>query len=255
MYAVSDIEGHKSVTHHLLRKFIKLIRLTSSHPLYRRGLSCGVAAAIEHEDAIRSIELGTLIDVGANIGQFSLLARALHPNASIYAFEPLPAAAVRFERLFAQDRAIYLYRLAAGEIPGMASIHVSGHPDSSSLLPITDLQNKLFPGTAQTSVLNIHVNRIDDVLKDIALLKPIMIKLDVQGFELSALKGMPKLLQAAQHVYAEVSFKELYEGQPLAHEIVAWLAAAGFRFAGVYNTTAAADGSTIQADILFTKVS
>ncbi len=239
---------------HFLSKANKLIRLTS-RPSYRRGLRYRVAAAIEHEDTIRSLKLGTLIDVGANIGQFSLLARAIHPQILIHAFEPLPSAAAHYERLFMHHSGVNLHRVAAGEMAGMSEIHISGRPDSSSMLPITELQNEIFPGTAQASVATIQVERVDDVLKASVLVDPVLIKLDVQGFELSALKGMPKLLQRAYYVYAEVSFKELYKGQPLAHEIVAWLSSVGFRFSGVYNPTAAGDGSAVQADFLFTKVS
>lgn len=240
------------VSQQLFRKTIKLMRL-SSNPTYWRGLKVGVAATIEHEDAIRALQISTLIDVGANIGQFSLLTRALHPHARIYAFEPLPSAADRYERLFGGDRLTTLYRLAAGERQETSEIHISGRPDSSSLLPITELQNKLFPGTSQASVMTIEVNRIDDVLRDAILPEPILIKLDVQGFELSALRGMPHLLQRARYVYAEVSFRELYKGQPLANELVEWLAKAGFRLTGAYNPTTAADGSAIQADFLFQK--
>ncbi len=203
---------------------------------------------------MRSLQIGSLIDVGANVGQFSLLARTFHPNIQIHAFEPLPLVSARFERLFARDQNMHLHRIAAGEMSGAADIHVSARPDSSSLLPITDLQSKIFPGTAQASVATIRIERIDDVLQGVILNDPLMIKLDVQGFELSALKGMPKLLQRAHYVYAELSFMELYQGQPLAHEVVAWLAVAGFRFSGAYNPTHATDGSAVQVDILFTKI-
>ena len=35
-------------------------------------------------------------NVGANVGQFPLLVRALHPDARIVAFEPLPDVAARY---------------------------------------------------------------------------------------------------------------------------------------------------------------
>ncbi len=234
----------------IVRKLGKAWRL-SRRASYRRGLRQNVAAAIEHEDALRSLELGALVDVGANVGQFSLLTRTLHPGVRIEAFEPLAEPAAKYARLFEGDVHARLHAFAAGEASGEAEIHVSGRADSSSLLPISAMQNEIFPGTGEVGRRVIKVARIDDVLDAAALPTPIMIKLDVQGFELSALKGMPNLLQAARYVYCEVSFLPLYEGQPLAHEIVAWLADRGFRFAGVYNPTFADDGRTVQADVLF----
>lgn len=218
---------------------------------YRAGVRHGVAAAIEHEGAMRSIRIGTLIDVGANIGQFSLLTRTLHPRAIIHGFEPLRLMADRYEQLFAGDSLTTLHRTAAGEMAAETEINVSGRPDSSSLLPISARQEDIFPGTAQASVEKIRVVRIDDVLADAGLPGPVVIKLDVQGYELAALKGMPRILETASHVYVEVSFLELYSGQPLAHEIIAWLAERDFILAGAYNPTFTDDGAAVQADLLF----
>lgn len=236
-----------------LRRRIGKALYLSRTPSYRDGLKLGIAAAIEHEGPIRSIEYGTLIDVGANLGQFSLLSRTLHPDAVIHAFEPLSAMAVKYQQLFASDARTTLHRCAAGTFATTAEINVSNHPDSSSLLPISNQQSELFPGTQKSSVEVVKVERIDDVLRGMTLPDPILIKLDVQGFELEALKGMPDLLARARWVYVEVSFMELYVGQPLASEICAWLKEQAFDIAGVYNPTFSDEGVNIQADLLFAR--
>jgi FkbM family methyltransferase len=232
-----------------LRKAGKFLRLLRT-PIYRRGLGAGVAAAIEHEGALRRLCVACVVDVGANVGQFSLLVRRLYPSARIHAFEPLHAADT-FARLFGGDPLCELHRCAAGEQRGEAEIHISAKADSSSMLPISQLQQAIFPGTGEQGVQTIEVVRIDDVLDPRSLPSPILVKLDVQGFELAALAGMPKLLAAATYVYVEVSFMELYEGQALAPEVVAWLAQRSFRLAGIYNLSTASDGTSVQADMLF----
>lgn len=230
-----------------LRKLLRLARRSG----YRRALLRGVPAAIEHEGALRSLRLAGLVDVGANVGQFSALARALHPGLQIHAFEPLDEPARRFQRLFGQDAAAHLHRCAAGEAPGEALIHVSARPDSSSLLPISQRQSELFPGTEEVAVRSIGVVRADDVIDAAGLPQPLLVKLDVQGFELAALKGMPAILARADYVYAEVSFLPLYEGQPLADEVIAWLSERSFRLAGMYNMSYASSGEAVQGDALF----
>ena len=52
---------------------------------------------------------------------------------------------------------------------------------------------------------------------------------DEQGFELTALQGCEELLDRFEWVYAECSFIELYEGQALADEVIAWLRERGLR--------------------------
>lgn len=236
------------------RRAVKFARLVGTGK-YRHGLRHKVGAAIEHDGAMRSISVATLVDVGANIGQFSLLIRALYPSAVIHAFEPLAAMADRYDALFDQDSLTTLHRAAAGETAGEAQINVSASPDSSSLLPISARQDEIFPGTARAATENIRVVRIDDVLSLAKLAQPVVVKLDVQGFELAALKGMPVLLERVAHVYVEVSFVELYEGQPLASEIIAWLADRDFYVAGVYNSSFMANGTAVQADMLFSRKS
>ena len=83
------------------RQLVKLLRLLGD-PVFRRGLRFGVGAGIEHRAAIAPMTLETVVDVGANTGQFSLLVRALHPPARIVAFEPLAGAAARYRRVFAR---------------------------------------------------------------------------------------------------------------------------------------------------------
>jgi hypothetical protein len=51
-------------------------------------------------------------------------------------------------------------------------------------------------------------------------------------------------------VYVESSFVELYVGQPLADEVIAFLLPHGLRLAGIFNI-ARSGGEVIQADLLF----
>ena len=78
-----------------LRKLVKASRLLGSTK-FRLGLQHGVAAAIEHRRAMGQLNVRTVVDIGANIGQFSLLCRVLYPAAQIYAFEPQDEPAQRF---------------------------------------------------------------------------------------------------------------------------------------------------------------
>jgi FkbM family methyltransferase len=234
------------------KKAGKLMRLLADRNL-RRGLCRGVAAAIEHEACLRSLPVASVVDVGANNGQFSLLVRRLLPGVPIHAFEPLAGPATRYEALFGRDERIRLHRVAAGEAPAQVPMNVSQRVDSSSLLPISAIQERVFPGTGQAGVEIVEVRRGDDVLAAEALPRPCLIKLDVQGFELSALKGLQRTLERADYVYVEVSFVELYEGQALADEIVGWLARRGFALAGVYNLSVDERGVSIQADALFAR--
>jgi FkbM family methyltransferase len=229
------------------RKLMKLLPTRG----FRRGLRQGVAASVEHHALLKGIPLATLVDVGANIGQFSLLARTLHPAVRIHAFEPLSRPAEKYHHLFGEDSQTTLYRCAIGPQSSVSQMYVSGRDDSSSLLPITDEQVRFAAGTAMVGTEQVTVKRLDDVLGVADIISPAMLKLDVQGFELSALQGCGRLLDAMDFVYVEVSFVTLYSGQALADEIVQFLFTRGFSLAGVNNPAFDDDGRCIQADLLF----
>ena len=53
--------------------------------------------------------------------------------------------------------------------------------------------------------------------------KPLLTKLDIQGYELEALKGFGNLLQDNDYILVEVSFQEIYKNQPFANEIINFL--------------------------------
>jgi FkbM family methyltransferase len=193
----------------------------------------------------------TVVDIGANRGQFALVARHCFPEARILSFEPLPGPSRTFQRVFAGDPSVILHPVAIGPERGETTIHLSARDDSSSLLPISSLQNTLFPGTAEAGTATVTVGPLSDFVAAEEIEPPALLKLDVQGFELQVLRGCEDLLDRFALVYAECSFVELYLGQALADEVIAWLHERGFGLRGVYNMTYDRRGRAIQADFLF----
>jgi FkbM family methyltransferase len=207
---------------------------------------------VEHARVLRNLgPVATVVDIGANRGQFALAARHCFPQARIVSFEPLAGPAALYRAVFAGDDRTRLVEAAVGPEPGEATIHVSARDDSSSLLPITARQNALFPGTAEAGTAIIQVTRLSDALPAGEIAAPALLKLDVQGFELPALAGCEGVLDRFDWVYVECSFMELYAGQSLADEVIAWLRERGFRLVGVYNMSYDDRGRAVQADFLF----
>jgi FkbM family methyltransferase len=232
----------------------KLARILRVRAWRRALLQHGVAAGAEHADALRSMrELRTIVDVGANRGQFALAARHCFPAALIISFEPLARPAAKYQAIFAGDARTKLIDAALGPKSGDAVIHVSERDDSSSLLPVTAAQNLVFPGTAQFGTATVHITQLAEHLPASAIETPALLKLDVQGFELQVLAGCEDVLECFAWVYAECSFMELYAGQAFADEIIAWLRERGFALRGVYHMAYDAHGQAVQADFLFAR--
>jgi len=234
----------------LFRKLSKAFALVADGR-FRFGLFKGVAATIEHMPVLQPYQFKTIIDVGANRGQFALLMAGLSPDADIIAFEPLIEP---YEKLF--EMAVGLPKVRAvnaaiGIERASVSMNVSKRDDSSSLLPISDAQTRIFPGTAHDRNEEVQVAPLSDFVDPQKILRPSLLKIDVQGYELNVLKGSHHHLREIDVVYVEASFIELYEGQPLAGDVIDVLSRHCFRLAGVYNLSRDADGRSVQADFLF----
>jgi FkbM family methyltransferase len=222
----------------------------ATHPSCWRALSMRVAPSIEHQAVLKSLNVDRLIDVGGNRGQFSLMARLEHPHLQIHAFEPLPGEAAVYRKVFSGDPAVTLHEMALGETAGVAELHLSRRADSSSLLPIGELQSKLFPSTDEVGTLKVRVAALDDLIDVWGPAKNALLKLDVQGFELSVLKGARGALRNCAFVYAECSEIPLYTGQALFPEVAGFLAGEGFKPVRRANEQFV-DGKLVQADHLF----
>lgn len=241
-------------------KFLSLtmLRLKKLWIILRQARLCHaffhhrVMAGVEHK-AVLNRPLATVVDIGANRGQFALAARAIS-GARVVSFEPLPQVATIFQKVFSDDSAVRLHVAAIGEKAEKKLIHLSARDDSSSLLEIGDAQSSYFPGTHEVGTLEVDVGPLDQFVSKEDIVRPAMLKLDVQGFEMQALAGCRSLIGHFDYVYCECSFVELYKGQKLAGEVISYLGGLGFGLSGIYNPSYGRVGNCIQADLLFEQV-
>jgi FkbM family methyltransferase len=212
-----------------------------------------VAASTEHDRILPGLALNTIVDIGANRGQFALCVRRLYPQAQIYSFEPLSRPARSWLRNFGSDPRARLFRKAIAAQSGSATMHVSRWDVSSSLLPFAQAQHDNFPLTQEASREVVETTLLEACLDAQEIREPALLKLDVQGYELTALQGCGALLDRFNYVYVEASFIELYVGQALATEVIRFLFERGFKLLCVANLSSGASRRPIQADFLFSK--
>jgi len=210
-----------------------------------------VFASTEHDRIIDKLGLCTVVDIGANRGQFALCIRRLYPRAKIFSFEPLQKPAATYRRVFGNDERARLFDKAISAHEGSAEMHVSRWDVSSSLLPFAQAQHDNFPFTEESGRETVSAATLSDCLDSQSIEGTALLKLDVQGYELTALRGCEDLLAKFAYVYVEASFIELYVGQALATDVIAYLFAKGFKLICVANQSNGRTGRPIQADFLF----
>lgn len=196
-----------------------------------------------------------LIDVGASRGQYAVEVRNEGYKGRILSVEPLTSSYQSLAARSASDPLWDCVNTALGRDKGELSINVAANQVSSSLLPMSELHVNSEPLSRYQSEQTVPVEPLDSLAQGRGLLgERLALKLDVQGYELEVLAGGEQTLQSTVMVELEVSFAELYEGQPLAGEVLAFMAARGFRAAGVREGfIVARTDEAMQADIIFVR--
>jgi FkbM family methyltransferase len=177
---------------------------------------------------------GTVLDVGANIGQYASALRASGYRGDIISCEPLSDAFEHLQRRSSGDPRWEVVRTAVGETVGSTDINISANSYSSSLLPMTSAHSDAAPGSEFVAAETVPVTTVAELVATRGI-DPgrSLLKIDTQGYEAQVLDGTGDLLERFAAVSLELSFVPLYEGQQLFDELTARLRAAGFTLYGL----------------------
>ena len=135
----------------------------------------------------------TFVDVGANIGYYSLLAaRAVGPAGAVHAFEPNEAVRPRLEeniRLNNLLDRVYIRPQAVARTSGESAFYRSVVSDNSGL-------SSILPGSGRTDVAEmVPCVSLDDFVASLPSTRSIdLIKIDVEGAEAEVLAGGQRVL-------------------------------------------------------------
>lgn len=205
---------------------------------------------------LKSLDIKTVIDVGANIGQFAEEIRDVLPDAYIYSFEPLKGCFDTLDRNMKNDRKFKAFHTALGEHPETVVMNKNQYAPSSSILEMDQRHKELFPHTQVSAPETITVRPLDSIaeLQSSKLEKNILVKIDTQGFEDKVIKGSLEFLKETMVMIVETSFVSLYKEQPLFSDIYAILTGIGFRYKGaLHQKLNPNNGEIIFEDSFFVK--
>lgn len=238
-----------------MRKLILRLRklaFCAFRPSLWRFLLKGVAPTIDHVKPLGSLNVSMVLDVGANRGQFALMARKMWPKSDIICFEPLPEPSRLLTELFSGSN-VKVLQTALSDKAGVMQMYVTESDDSSSLLQIGINQQRISHTIVNHVENAVAVDTLDNVLADVSIPEGALLKIDVQGTEENVLRGASASLAKLTWVYVECSYIELYIGQSLASGIVLLMDQNGFELSGVFNQAFDRKIGAVQADFLFTR--
>lgn len=179
---------------------------------------------------LRHHAIETVIDAGANSGQYGSELRNWNFQGRVISFEPTSAAFNALSDRAARDGNWRVFNLALGSEDGKAEINVASNSgQSSSLMPMLESHRQSAPEIRYVSTEQISIRRLDGAL--VGLVGPnesLMLKMDVQGSEHLVLEGATLTLPQVRLIECELSVVKLYDGQLLFPQMLSLLDELGF---------------------------
>ena len=186
---------------------------------------------------------GVVLDGGAHLGSFSLAAKKIFPRATFHLIEPQPACIAPLKTLCAAEGFI-LHECALADHVGNIRFFRAAEPTTGAHVKMrSDIETDIVSTSTLDILFEGRVARNDRAL----------LKMDLQGYELVALRGAPKLLQSIEVILTEVSFfAQAYE--PSIVDLIAFLDAGGFQLYDVASLSGRRrDNRLIAGDFVFAR--
>jgi FkbM family methyltransferase len=211
---------------------------------------------------LQDLSIKTVLDIGANVGQFALEIGPCLPDAKIYSFEPLKGEYSRLVKNINRIANCDPFCVALGDFNGTAKLYKPVKPlfpDHSELSSLLQMNNSGKKAYSVDAILEeaVTVRRLDDFIfsQRLDLNPEILIKLDVQGYEDKVIAGGRDTFIKATVLIVELIFCELYKGQRLFDECYSKLKELGFKYKG--NLTGShlltRSGLQVEVDAVFMK--
>jgi FkbM family methyltransferase len=197
-----------------------------------------------------------ILDAGASNGHISERLLRWFPRATAYAFEPNPLYAQTLQDLAQRDSRFQPQFVALSDGVGRGRLHFTESPGSTSLLrPTERLKEVASTGATVINVSDVDIVTIDEWAARNGKPAIEVMKFDIQGAELRALRGAERMLrESTLLVYSEVWFNAMYDGSPLYSEIDAFLRAQGFAVYDIYKPRYDPHGLLVWANAIFLKL-
>jgi len=200
-----------------------------------------------HEDLIERFATffsrvpSAIYELGSRDGEDAARLAAVAPDAQVVAFECNPDTVATVERRLAIVPNARAIDLAVTDFDGDTTFYKidphktittweDGNPGASSLFVATGKYP--IEQYVQTPV-SVRAGRLDTLINSETIPPPELVWIDLQGAELAALRGLGTHLGQVGLVYVELSFMGIYEGQPLAKDVIRFLGRRGFVIAAI----------------------
>jgi len=187
---------------HLFKKFI----LNESFCLFDKkkvfydsslGLVGYQSILCRHQKLIKSAKISnvhTIIDIGANVGFFSMLCSDLFSQSKIYSFEPIQETFQCLEKNLIGYANARAFNLAISDFTGKAKMNFND-------------QDSVVSQIADHGSVDVEVKKLDDIIVENKIDNIDILKIDTESFEAHVLRGGTEALKKTKYLFIEVNME------------------------------------------------
>ncbi len=239
-----------------LKELIPPIVLRIIHHLVKKkilSIDEGPEFRIHPFDSIpKEIEPHWILDVGANHGDVTIAALKSFPDCHVICFEPVKETFHRLsERLLPFQSSVFLFNYALSDTQGTAEINITTFDGANSIHPQAQFHQLLNPHVREIGKEEIELVRLDDIANSLPTRSVDILKIDVEGHELSVLKGGSSFIrEMVDTLIIEISFMrdQSWESQAI-FGIFSLLNDLGFRLINILDIHHADEKNLLIAQI------
>jgi FkbM family methyltransferase len=179
------------------------------------------------EEFLASRQIDTILDVGANVGQFGREVRSAGFTGSIVSFEPVKRAHERLLEMIKSDPSWIAYPVGLSNQRATSTIHTFKDTTFSSLHDMTNIGSTFGEDVAPAGEEQIALRRLDEFASEISG-KRLFLKIDTQGHEKQVLEGAEGILDRIYGIQLELPLARLYEETWTMGEGITFMERLGF---------------------------
>ena len=184
---------------------VPVLRQVEQATLIAQGKGWGGGTVVEEAQAALSLLSATarrnpvVLDVGANVGAWTAAIVASAPGATVYSFEPSAAAFAALANRFVGDERVHLVMTAVGDEVGTARLWADAPGSGLGSLSKRRLDHFDidFSHSEEVPVLTLDSWHLEHPVR------PVLLKMDVEGHELAVLRGATEALMSVEVVQFE----------------------------------------------------
>jgi FkbM family methyltransferase len=246
-YAKLFIIPKENVMINVIKVLIKVFSEKIGIKVYRMKYWMNYNSIFEKHD------IKTVVDVGANIGQFAIKVAKKNPKVQIFSFEPIESVFKILSSNTLHFSNVKVFNIGFGERVETMTMFCNEASPSSSMLEMDDTHVELFPHTKNVKETTVNVSTLDSFTFPKDMRGNIFLKIDVQGFEDRVLSGGYQFIEKCEVILIELNHMYLYKNQQPFYYFFSILEEKGFKYMGNIEESYSNDDQIICADAIFIK--